>query len=181
MQGWGIWSDDNFSFTDFVYKFPNGSYIELFGLEDESKARGPGRDILFLNEANLISRSLYDQLSMRTTQCEFLDWNPADFVSWVYEVGDNPRNKKIHSTYKNNRSNLTQKQIDQIEGYKNLPDDFWWKVYGLGLRGASKEIIYTKWMQYSEQPTGGDTFFAIDFGYTNPTAMVQITSSCMML
>jgi len=175
MQGWGIWSDDNFSFTDFVYKFPNGSYIELFGLEDESKARGPGRDILFLNEANLISRSLYDQLSMRTTQCEFLDWNPADFVSWVYEVGDNPRNKKIHSTYKNNRSNLTQKQIDQIEGYKNLPDDFWWKVYGLGLRGASKEIIYTKWMQYSEQPTGGDTFFAIDFGYTNPTAMVQIT------
>jgi phage terminase large subunit len=124
MENWGLWQDNDFSFSDFIYTYPNGSYIELFGLEDESKARGPARDILFINEANLIKRTLYDQLLMRTTGKVFLDWNPADFVNWVYEIADNPENKRIHSTYLNNLPNLSESQIKNIEQYKNLPDDF---------------------------------------------------------
>jgi phage terminase large subunit len=174
MKDWYLWDDNNFSFTDFVYKFNNGSYIELLGLEDESKARGPGRDILFVNEANLINKTLFDQLAMRTTGQIFLDWNPADFSNWVYDVADNPKNKRIHSTYRNNRSNLSQSQIDIIESYKDLPDDFLWKVYGAGERGAAKELIYTSWKMYGEEPEGGDVFYGLDFGYTNPCALVKI-------
>lgn len=174
MAEWHLWKDEEFSFSDFVYHFPNGSYIELFGLEDESKARGPGRDILFVNEANLISKALFDQLAMRTTGQIFLDWNPADFNSWVYEVADNPKNKRIKSTYKNNRSNLSQNQIDLIESYRTLPDDFMWKVYGLGERGAAKELIYTAWKNYDEEPQGGEVFYGLDFGFTNPAAFVKI-------
>ncbi len=37
--------------------------------------------------------------------------------------------------------------------YKDLPDDFMWKVYGLGERGAAKEIVYTQWKQYDEAIT----------------------------
>lgn len=175
MQEIGWWREDEWRATDFVYTFSNGSYIELFGLEDEGKARGPGRDILFVNEANLISKTLFDQLAMRTTGQIFLDWNPADFNSWVYELADNPQNKRIHSTYKDNIHNLSKGQIDYIESYKNLPDDFMWKVYGLGLRGAAKELIYTNWKYYSEEPAGGDTFYGLDFGYTNPSALVKVT------
>ena len=174
MEDWGMWDDSAFSFTDFIYRFKNGSYIELFGLEDEGKARGPGRDILFINEANLIRKTLFDQLAMRTTGKIFLDWNPADFVSWVYEVSDNPNNKRIHSTYLHNLGNLSQMQIDIIEGYKNLPDDFMWKVYGLGERGAAKEIIYTQWQITDELPEGGDIFYGLDFGYVHPLALVKI-------
>ena len=174
MEKWHLWNDECFSYTDFVYTFPNESYIELFGLEDEGKARGPGRDILFINEANLIKKSLYDQLAMRTTSTIFLDWNPADFTSWVYDVADSPKNKRIHSTYKNNISNLSANQIAAIEAYKDLPDDFMWKVYGLGERGAAKEIIYTAWKTYEEEPEGGDTFYGLDFGFTNPCALVKI-------
>jgi phage terminase large subunit len=174
MEDWKIWDDNDFSYSDYIYTFKNGSYIELFGLEDEGKARGPGRDILFVNEANLIKKSLYDQLAMRTTGQVFLDWNPADFVSWVYDVADNPKNKCIKSTYKNNLSNLSQNQIDTIESYKNLPDDFMWKVYGLGLRGAAKEIIYTAWKYCDELPSNGDVFYGLDFGYTNPSALVKV-------
>ena len=174
MEDWGMWDDSAFSFTDFIYRFKNGSYIELFGLEDEGKARGPGRDILFINEANLIRKTLFDQLAMRTTGKIFLDWNPADFVSWVYEVSDNPNNKRIHSTYLHNLGNLSQMQIDIIEGYKNLPDDFMWKVYGLGVRGAAKEIIYTQWQITDELPEGGDIFYGLDFGYVHPLALVKI-------
>jgi len=174
MEKWHIWKDEEFSFTNFEYHYKNGSYIELFGLEDESKARGPGRDILFINEANLIKKPLYDQLAMRTTSTQFLDWNPADFLSWVYELADNPKNKRIHSTYKNNLSNLSQNQINTIESYKDLPDDFWWKVYGLGERGASKELIYTSWKQVNELPGKGDVVYGLDFGYNHPCVLVKV-------
>ncbi len=136
MEDCGWWNDNNFRYTDFVYEFTNGSYIELFGLEDEGKARGPARDILFVNEANLISKLLFDQLAMRTTGTIFMDWNPAEFNSWVYDIADNPKNKKIHSTYLDNIHNLSLVQVEYIESYKELPDDFMWKVYGLGERHA---------------------------------------------
>lgn len=174
MESFHLWDDNEFSYSDYVYHFSNGSYIELFGLEDEGKARGPGRDILFVNEANLINKTLYDQLAMRTTGTIFLDWNPADFNSWVYLVADDPKNKRIHSTYKNNLSNLSDNQVSLIESYKELADDFMWKVYGLGQRGASKELIYTAWKVVSELPNKGDVFYGLDFGYTAPTAMVKV-------
>lgn len=168
-----LWDDNQFSYSDFIYTFKNGSYIELFGLEDEGKARGPGRDILFINEANLLSKPLFDQLAMRTTGQIFLDWNPADFVSWVYSVADNTKNKRIHSTYLNNKANLTDSQINAIEAFKDLPDDFMWKVYGLGERGAAKELIYTKWA-VSELPNKGEVFYGLDFGYNHPAALVKV-------
>lgn len=174
MEQWNIWDEKDFRYTDFIYTFKNGSYIELFGLEDPDKAKGPARDILFVNEANLISKALFDQLLIRTTGQVFLDWNPADFISWVYEVADNPKNKRIHSTYRNNISNLSDSQIRNIEQYKDLPDDFMWKVYGLGERGSAKEIIYTQWNQYDEAPDG-DIFYGLDFGYVHPAALVKVT------
>jgi phage terminase large subunit len=174
MEQWNIWDEKDFRYTDFIYTFKNGSYIELFGLEDPDKAKGPARDILFVNEANLISKALFDQLLIRTTGQVFLDWNPADFISWVYEVADNPQNKRIHSTYLNNISNLSDSQVRNIEQYKDLPDDFMWKVYGLGERGSAKEIIYTQWKQYDEAPDG-DVFYGLDFGYVHPAALIKVT------
>ena len=174
LEQWNIWDEKDFRYTDFIYTFKNGSYIELFGLEDPDKAKGPARDILFVNEANLISKALFDQLLIRTTGQSFLDWNPADFISWVYEVADNPKNKRIHSTYLNNISNLSESQIRNIEQYKDLPDDFMWKVYGLGERGSAKEIIYTQWKQYDVAPEG-DVFYGLDFGYVHPAALIKVT------
>jgi phage terminase large subunit len=174
LEQWNIWDEKDFRYTDFIYTFKNGSYIELFGLEDPDKAKGPARDILFVNEANLISKALFDQLLIRTTGQAFLDWNPADFISWVYEIADNPNNKRIHSTYLNNITNLSESQIRNIEQYKDLPDDFMWKVYGLGQRGSAKEIIYTQWKQYDEAPDG-DVFYGLDFGYVHPAALIKVT------
>jgi phage terminase large subunit len=170
----GVWNEDNWRATDFVYTYPDGSYIELFGLEDESRARGPRRDILYVNESNLISKMLFDQLAMRTVGPKLMDLNPSDFNCWCYEVLDNPKNKKLHSTYLDNIDNLSTSQIEYIESYKDLADDFMWKVYGLGQRGASKELIYTAWKLCAELPNKGEVFYGLDFGYTAPTAMVKI-------
>jgi phage terminase large subunit len=174
METLGRWHEENWSATNFIYSFANGSYIELFGLEDESKARGPGRDILFVNEANIISKTLFDQLAMRTTGKIFADWNPADFNSWVYEMADGEGALNIHSTYLDNIYNLSTLQVKYIESYRDLPDDFMWKVYGLGLRGAAKELIYTNWKIVKELPGKGDVIYGLDFGYTAPCAMVKV-------
>jgi len=174
MDSLDMWDDNNWSATNFIYTFRNGSYIELFGLEDESKARGPGRDILFVNEANLINKTLFDQLAMRTTGKIFADWNPADFNSWVYDLADGEGVIKIHSTYLDNIHNLSELQIKYIESYKNLPDDFMWKVYGLGLRGAAKELIYTNWRMCKELPGKGEIIYGLDFGFTAPCALVRV-------
>ena len=173
MGSWQLWNEDSFSKTDFIYTFPNGSYIELFGLEDPGKAHGPARDYLLINEANLISKALYDQLAMRTTKQILLDLNPSEFNSWVYKEADDPNNKKIHSSYRNNLSNLSANQIAKIERFRDLPDQFLWNVYGLGLRGASKEMIYTTW-KVGKGPGKGDVFYGLDFGYVNPTALVKV-------
>jgi phage terminase large subunit len=174
MESLHRWHEENWSATNFIYTFSNGSYIELFGLEDEGKARGPGRDILFVNEANLISKSLFDQLAMRTTGKIFADWNPAEFSSWVYEMADHEDSINIHSTYLDNIYNLSDLQVRYIESYRNLPDDFMWKVYGLGLRGAAKELIYTNWKMIKELPGKGEVVYGLDFGYTAPCAMVKV-------
>jgi phage terminase large subunit len=159
--------------TDFTFYFKNGSYMEFFGLEDPDKAHGPGRDILFINEANFVPKQVYDQLAMRTTGTILLDLNPSEFNSWVYEIAENKANKNIHSTYLDNISNLSPQQVSFIEGFKDLPESFMWEVYGLGKRGASKELIYTGWKLCNELPDKGDVFFGLDFGYTVPTSLVK--------
>lgn len=171
MTKWKLWDDNQFSFTEFVYTFNNGSYIELLGLEDEGKARGPGRDILFINEANLVKKSIYDQLAMRTTGQIIIDLNPADFECWCYAEADNPENKKIHSTYLDNIQNLTAAQIRRIEAYKDA-DPYMWDVFGLGLRGRATDIIYTHWKLCDDLPMRGELFMGQDFGYNVPSALV---------
>lgn len=171
-QDWQFFREDDFNRTDNLYTFKKG-YVEFFGAEDAKKVRGPGRDILIVNEANLISFETYTQLAMRTRETIFLDYNPADEYSWVYNVADKPGNKKIHSTYKNNRGNLTKWQIEEIEGLQEIDDNLW-RVFGLGLRGVSSETIYTNWKIIDHFPECEQVFYGLDFGYNNPSALVKV-------
>jgi len=173
MDDLNLWDDNNWSATDFIYTFQDGSYIELFGLEDERKAKGPRRDILYMNEANNNSLSVYRQLALRTTGPKILDLNPSDFNCWVYDIADDPKNKKLHSTYLDNIQNLTDEQIAEIESYKKLPDPYMWEVYGLGLRGRSEEIIYRGWEIVEEMPGKGESVYGLDFGFVHPCALVE--------
>ena len=167
----GIYTDEQFNKTDNVYHYPNGSYIEFFGAEDSGKVRGPGRDILYINEANLLPYNIYQQLALRTKKTIFLDFNPVDEMSWVYDVADKEGNILIHSTYKNNPF-LPKEQIEEIESLKDADENLW-KVFGLGERGKSQEIIYTHW-RTGQFPDGCEVCYGLDFGYSVPTALVKV-------
>ncbi len=167
----GLYSDEAFNKTDNIYNFPNGSYIEFFGAEDSGKVRGPGRDILYVNEANLLPFQIYTQLALRTKQTIFLDFNPVDEANWVYDVADKDGNLLIHSTYKDNPF-LPKEQVDEIEGLKDADPNLW-KVFGLGLRGASQEIVYTHW-KTAEFPSDCEIVYGVDFGYNVPSSVIKV-------
>lgn len=172
LENAGIYSDDNFNKTDNIYMYPNGSFVEFFGAEDMGKVRGPGRDILFVNEANLLSYHIYKQLALRTKEMIFIDYNPADEENWVYGVADDPKNIMIHSTYKDNPF-LSKEQLDEIESLQ-YADENLWKVFGLGLRGTSSETIYTHWKTCRSLPNKGEQFYGQDFGYNVQSGLVKV-------
>lgn len=170
----GVYSDDNFNKTDQIYEYPDtGSYVEFFGVENSAKVHGPGRDILYINEANLISYETYKQLAIRTNELIIIDYNPADEFSWVYEVADAPGNKIIHSTYRNNLGNLTKEIVAEIESLKDADENLW-NIYGLGIRGKSTETVYTHWRYCDSLPMRGEIVYGQDFGYNVASALVRI-------
>lgn len=173
IRGMGIYNEKKHNRTDNIYNFGSRTAMEFFGADDEKKVRGPGRRILFINEANLISFETFTQLAMRTTGTIFIDYNPADQYSWVYDIVNRKGAIKIHSTYKNNRGNLSDWQVDEIEGLQ-MADENLWKVFGLGLRGSSTETIYTHYLIVDSFPVCDFVCYGLDFGYNHPSAMVKI-------
>ncbi len=166
----GVYREENFHKTDNVYHYDNGSYVEFFGVEDQGKVRGPGRKILFVNEANLLNPKTLQQLLFRTEEVAFLDFNPVEETSHVYDLCDRSGSILIPSTYRDNPF-LSEGQRFEIESLREADWDTW-LVFGLGQRGKSRELIYTHWKMCGSLPMKGEIFFGQDFGYNVPSALV---------
>jgi phage terminase large subunit len=172
MENSGLYNPNSHSLTESLYKFPNGSYIEFFSVDNSLKVRGPGRDILFINEANLIQKETFEQLNMRTKKAVFIDYNPADENHWIYErILPLPDCEFIQTTYLDNPF-LPEVQKKQIESLKDADPNLW-KVYGLGERGTTQNTIYHKFDLYDT--IEGDHCYGLDFGFNHPNALVKVT------
>ena len=77
MIDFGWWNDKSMNKSEYVYTFPNGSWIEFFSTDNEQQVRGSKRKILFVNEANELSFSEWQQLQMRTTEFSTINYNPS--------------------------------------------------------------------------------------------------------
>lgn len=174
MKSCGIYREKNHNMTDNIIEFPKtGAYIEFFGADQTDKLQGPGRDILWLNEMPLIKQASYTQLAIRTKETIFGDWNPSDEYSYVYKIADDPKNKKIHSTYLNNLNFIPDFQVQEIESLKDIDENLW-KVFGLGLRGTSTETIYTHWKEVDHFPECDQVVYGLDFGFNHPNVLTKV-------
>lgn len=172
MEELDIYNPESHVKTEHLYQYDRKSYIEFFSVDNNLKVRGPGRDILFINEANLIRFDTFQQLILRTRKCVFLDYNPSDEFHWLYEhVQTRTDCKFIKSTYLDNPF-LPDEQVKEIENLKNV-DENYWRIYGEGERGHSEGVIYTHW-QIGGSNEGGSVVYGLDFGYNNPTALVRV-------
>lgn len=169
----GLYSEEMHNKTDSTFII-NDSFIEFFALDNPGKARGPRRDILFVNEVNLIPYQTLDQLMLRTNEQVFLDFNPTDIHHWIYkDVIERPDCEFIHSTYLDNPflPDLVRNEIERKKGV----DDWNWTVYGLGLPAPLQGAIYPVWDVVDGEPAGEcDVFYGMDFGINNPTTLVKI-------
>ena len=176
MQTWELWNDKQMNRAEFVYRFPNGSWIEFFSCESEQKMRGSKRDILFVNEANELSFIEWQQLQMRTTRFSILDYNPSfSEEHWINQVNQEKKTYHFISTYKDNPF-LEQKVIDEIESlqWKNKS---LWQVYGLGQQAIVEGLIFPHFTLVDYIPVDAlrRRYIGIDFGYENdPTAIVEV-------
>ena len=63
MEQTGRYFENNWNRSLLTYTFANGSYIEFFSAEQESKLRGARRNMLYINEANNIDFESYYHVS----------------------------------------------------------------------------------------------------------------------
>jgi len=157
--------------SDNIYHFDNAN-IEFFSADNASRLRGARRDILYINECNNVSLEAFRELDIRTNKFTFLDWNPVSEF-WAHtELMGKPENEYIHSTYQDARWVLPEAVVKNIESNRN--DVNWWNVYGLGLVGKVEGLVYPTFELVDKLPEAySDRFFGLDFGYTDPTALVE--------
>ena len=173
--------DERYNKSLLKYEFSNGSFIEFFSADvDASKLRGGRRNILYINECNNISFESFNELSIRTKDECFLDYNPtAEF--WVQtELEGQEDAEKIILTYKDNEA-LDQGIISQIEkNIKKAETSNYWKnwvdVYVNGVMGKLEGIVFGNWKQIDTIPTEARLIgIGMDFGYTNdPTSIIEV-------
>ena len=155
--------------------------VQFIGADDQQKLRGRKQNILYCNEANELG---YDQeffqLLLRTTDKIFIDFNPDDADVWINTELEQKRMLQdkdvdlIISSYRDNTF-LSEQTIFEMERLKrDNPEAF--AIWGNGEYGYKRGLIYTHWKMCDELPDGGDTYYGLDFGFNNPTALVKVVT-----
>ncbi len=171
---------EDFNKTHLKYKFNNGSYIEFFSVEDESKLRGARRNILYINEANNVSYEAYLQLSIRTNMDIYIDYNPTHRF-WAHnEILKEEDSELLILTYKDNealdKQIVKQLEINRDKGKTSNYWFNWWKVYGCGEIGSLAGVIFDSWNEIDKIPNEAKLIcYGMDFGFTNdPSSLIAL-------
>ena len=174
LESHNLYNPDNHNKSELTYKLNNNT-IEFISVDQPAKVRGRKRNYLWLNEATEFSLEDFIQLSLRCTEKIYLDFNPSDPYSWIY---DNVINRDdctfIKSTYLDNPF-IPDETIKEIERLKQL-DSNYWTIYGLGDIAQPTETIFRQFELCNNIPTEANLVaIGMDFGYSNdPTAIVEV-------
>jgi len=154
-----------------TYRRPSWKgWFEFFGADEADKTRGPRRNILFINEGNRVQWEAARNLDVRTDRLTIVDWNPTSKF-WAHKYWkDEPENAYIHSTYLDALDVLPSQVVKDIEFWRDK-DTNWWRVYGLGLPGQIKGLVYPYFEQVDELPKG-DITYGLDFGFSDDPAVL---------
>lgn len=167
-----LYSEKNHNKTDLSYSF-RGNLFSFFSIDDAQKVRGRKRDYVLLNEANELTIEDFRQISLRTNEKLFMDYNPSDEDSWIYDIESRNDAIRIDSTYLDNPF-LPQGIVGEIERLKEDDPDYW-LVYGLGEIGRRRELIYRNWDTCDSFPDNCDEIiYGMDFGFNDPKVLGKI-------
>jgi phage terminase large subunit len=160
--------------SELTYKL-NNNLIEFISVDMPDKVRGRQRAVLWMNEATEFSMEDFVQLSLRCTENIYLDFNPSDPYSWIYDkVMNRDDCTFIKSTYLDNPF-LPDETIKEIERLRDL-DSNYWQIYGLGDMAQPTETIFRQFEIANVIPSDAILIaIGLDWGYSNdPTAIVEV-------
>jgi phage terminase large subunit len=181
MKEGGIWDAMRWNISNSEYTFSNGSVVQ-FRSVDKMGARGPRRDVVFINEANGISYEVFRQLADRSRDFSIIDYNPsAEFWAHTELVKKKPEKTSfLILTHEDNEA-LSSQERDNILEHKPKDGEEpsnWWIVYGLGQIGSLEGNIYKGWELSSADSiaeSGKLIRYGLDFGFSNDeTALVAV-------
>lgn len=177
LKDWGLYNQEYHQKTEWTYYFPNGSEICFFSADNDLKLRGRSHDIVWINEANELNWDIFSELNQRTRKAIFIDFNPSDFYSYIYDLYSRKETKLIKSNYLDNPF-LSEELIREIEHYK-VTDPWRWRVMGLGEIGESPELVFDTWYYYDDEPIDsegnllGSVAYGVDWGFKDPTTIIK--------
>lgn len=171
LNNMGMYDPKSHNKSEHIYRIGTCE-VEFFSVDQSQKIRGRKRDYLWCNEANELSYEDFKQLELRTTDQIYMDYNPSDMFSWIYdEILTRKDITVINSTYRDNPF-LDMEIVNTIRRYRDEDKNFW-RIYGLGERGISETTIYTHWQFCDELPENAPKTFGLDFGFNHPTVLSE--------
>jgi phage terminase large subunit len=175
LKGLEIWDDNNWSATEHIYTFDNGSIVEFMSIDSSEKRKGSARDYLFVDEANELSREDWFQLFIRTRKKSIIAYNPSFGTNhYIFnEIQTHPEADLFISTFKDNPF-LEKQLVEEIERLEFINPEYY-KIYGLGLPGNNVGTIFTINV-VDDIPTEAEfVAFGMDYGFSvDPTTLVCI-------
>ena len=176
------WVDDHYNISDRKYTFHNGSYMEFYSPESVLGAR---RNILYINEANNIHYKDYHQLSIRTSDEIYIDFNPAAEFWGHTEILNEDDSELLILTYLDNEAlplnvisdfdNAKKKALKEMnEGVSGYWTN-WCKVYIDGQIGSLQGTVFQFEVCESIPSEAQMIAYGMDWGFSaDPTTLVSV-------
>lgn len=187
IQKWNLSKLVDINKTAMTFTFEGGSEILCSGLDDPEKIKSiEGITSIWLEETTELTPDDFTQCDLRlrgetpSYKQIVMSFNPISHLSWLNErffQDKTPEKTKIvHSTYRDNRF-LDKEYVDILEDLKNQ-DKTYYDVYSLGLWGVLSNLVYNNWQVDStvtkDRLFYDDIYTGLDFGFNNPSALLQI-------
>jgi len=178
LRSWGVPFDLNR--TDLTIRFGD-SEILFKSLDDPEKIKSAEFNFIWVEEATDISREDFLQLNLRLRRKGsrpnqvVLTFNPIDQYHWVvrdFIQSARPDAAVLHSTYRDNPY-LDAEYARQLEDLIHQ-DENYYRIYALGEPGVLQNVIYSNWEIARTWPNLSSVWYGLDFGHTNPSALVEI-------
>lgn len=155
--------------------FHNGSVLNFKSYKNTQSAKSGKRNFLFMNECNGIPFNIYSKLEERTDTKIFFDYNP-DTIFWVHRKVLPLHNSELFISNCFDHNPFTPEQVKDNILRKGALDENYLKVYGYGLTGKIKGLVFKRVFTCRKFPEGARRVgYGLDWGYSNsPTVLVKM-------
>ncbi len=183
------------------YVFPNRSELVVAGLDDPGKTLSTQYDFIYVQECTEegVTLAVYETLlrclrngkmvkNGRRWHQIMMDCNPTTPTHWLYKRQLSGKLKMFSSTHKDNPLYWSKKQNDYTDAGRDYIEGTLARMTGarrarfyLGQWQAAEGLVYDAYRPEIhnlppgwEPPKGWKRVWAIDWGFTNPTALLMI-------